>query len=82
MNQEEERTTVIELHKFGMKTTDIVRTMGFNYRNVYNDVKGNKETSSTRDGPRTVTTPENIKFAAVFVAILRVPCEKCLRILE
>ncbi|KAK2578444.1 hypothetical protein KPH14_001061 [Odynerus spinipes] len=65
MPRGDERITVAELHKFGMKTADIVRTTGFKQRTVYKIVKCLKETGGTMDRPRsgrpiTVTTPENI----------------------
>ncbi|VDP34569.1 unnamed protein product, partial [Heligmosomoides polygyrus] len=35
MSRESERITVVELHKTGMRTADIVRTTGFKQRTVY-----------------------------------------------
>jgi len=65
MTREKERITVTELHKSGMKTSDIVRITGYSQRNVYNDVRRYKETGSTDDRhrsgrPSTVTTPEMV----------------------
>ncbi|VDO70555.1 unnamed protein product [Heligmosomoides polygyrus] len=65
MSRESERITVVELHKTGMRTADIVRTTGFKQRTVYKIVRRYKETGGTSDRPRsgrptTATTPENI----------------------
>ena len=35
MNRQNERVTIIELHKLGMKTAEIVRTTGFKQSTVY-----------------------------------------------
>ncbi|VDO19673.1 unnamed protein product [Heligmosomoides polygyrus] len=68
MSRESERITVVELHKTGMRTADIVRTTGFKQRTVYKIVRRYKETGGTSDRPRsgrptTATTPENINKA-------------------
>lgn len=66
MDRERTRVTVVELHKSGMKTADIVRTTGFKKRTVYDAVKRYQETGGTADRPRsgrptTVTTPKNVQ---------------------
>lgn len=65
MSDKNQRATVVELHKTGMKTADIVRTTGFKPASVYRAVKRFKETGGTSDRPRsgrptTATTPENV----------------------
>lgn len=65
MSRENQRVTVVELHKQGVKTADIIRTTGYERRTVYNIVKRFKETGGTADRPRsgrpiTATTPENV----------------------
>lgn len=65
MNRENVRVTVVELHKAGMKTADIVRATGYKKRTVYDAVKRFKETGKTADRtrsgrPTTETTPANV----------------------
>lgn len=65
MSRENQRIAIVELHKTGMKTADIVRTTGFKQSTVYDAVKRFKETGKTSDRPRsgrptTATTPGNV----------------------
>lgn len=65
MDREKVRVAVVELHKAGIGTADIVRTTGYKKRTVYDAVKRYKETGGTADRPRsgrpiTATTPEII----------------------
>lgn len=53
MARQRERVTVIELHKSGMKTAEIVRTTNYKQRTVYNIVNRYKETGELSDRPRT-----------------------------
>ncbi len=43
MNRENIRIAIVELHKSGMKTADIVKTTGFKQSTVYDAVKRFKE---------------------------------------
>ncbi|VDO19915.1 unnamed protein product [Heligmosomoides polygyrus] len=79
MSRESERITVVELHKTGMRTADIVRTTGFKQRTVYKIVRHYKETGGTSDRPRsgrptTATTPENINKECVKLLVLKAVC--------
>lgn len=66
MDRENQRVTIMKLHKKRMKTADIVRSTGYKQRTVYDVVKRYKETGGTADRPRSgrptiATTPENIQ---------------------
>ena len=59
------RKTIVELHKAGIKTADIVRTTGYKKSTVYDAVKRFQELGNSQDRPRsgrptTATTPENV----------------------
>lgn len=65
MDRKKVRLAVVQLHKGGMKTADIIRTTGYKKRTVYDAVKRYKETGGTADRhrsgrPTIATTPENI----------------------
>ena len=66
MAGENEGIVVVKLHKSGMKTAGIVRTINFDQRTVYRIVKCFGDIGGTVDRPRsgrptTVTTTENIR---------------------
>lgn len=66
MNHKQERATIVELHKAGLKTADIVLTTSFQKSTVCNAVKRFKETGGATDRPRsgrpaTAVTAKNVQ---------------------